>query len=55
MAKQKPATKETTGNPASSREVDARIAALGDWRGETLARIRTHIKQAVPDVVEAVK
>ena len=34
------------------RLIDARIEALGDWRGETLARIRAVIKQAVPDVVE---
>ena len=35
--------------------IDARIAALGDWRGETLARIRALIKEADPDVVESVK
>jgi hypothetical protein len=35
-----------------SRLIDERIAALGDWRGETLARLRALIKQAVPDVVE---
>ena len=28
--------------------IDQRIAELGDWRGETLARIRALIKQAVP-------
>lgn len=32
--------------------IDARIAELGDWRGETLAHIRQLIKGAVPDVVE---
>jgi hypothetical protein len=32
--------------------IDARIAELGDWRGETLARIRALIKQADPNVVE---
>lgn len=32
--------------------IDARIAELGDWRGETLARIRQLIKQADPEVVE---
>jgi hypothetical protein len=32
--------------------IDGRIAELGDWRGETLARIRGIIKQADPDVVE---
>ncbi len=35
-----------------SQLIDARIQELGDWRGETLARIRKLIKQAVPDVVE---
>jgi len=35
-----------------SKLIDARIKELGDWRGETLARIRSLIKQAVPDVVE---
>lgn len=32
--------------------IDARIAELGDWRGETLARVRALIKQADPEVVE---
>src|SRR5262245_16831899 len=32
--------------------IDARIAELGDWRGEMLARLRAVIKQADPDVVE---
>jgi len=32
--------------------IDARIAELGDWRGEMLAHIRALIKQAVPDVTE---
>jgi hypothetical protein len=35
-----------------SRLIDARIAELGDWRGETLARVRAIIKEACPDVVE---
>ena len=38
--------------PDASQLIDARIAELGDWRGETLARIRALIRQAVPDVVE---
>ena len=38
------------GSP--SKLIDARIEELGDWRGEMLARIRTLIKQADPDVVE---
>src|SRR5712671_24902 len=32
--------------------IDARIKELGDWRGDTLARIRKLIKDADPDVVE---
>jgi hypothetical protein len=35
-----------------SQLIDARIKELGDWRGETLARIRTLIKEADPEVVE---
>jgi hypothetical protein len=35
-----------------SQLIDARIKELGDWRGETLARVRAIIKQADPDVVE---
>jgi hypothetical protein len=32
--------------------IDQRIEELGDWRGETLARVRAVIKRAVPDVTE---
>ena len=35
--------------------IDARIAGLGDWRGEALARMRQLIREADPAVVEAVK
>ncbi len=35
--------------------VDAKIAALGDWRGETLARLRAVIRAADPDAIEGVK
>jgi hypothetical protein len=35
-----------------SQLIDAKIKELGDWRGETLARLRALIKQADPDVVE---
>ena len=35
-----------------SELIDARIAELGDWRGETLARVRALIKEADPEVVE---
>ena len=40
-------------NDASPSElIDQRIEELGDWRGETLARLRALIKEAEPDVVE---
>ena len=44
-------TAATDDKPAS-KLIDDRIAGLGDWRGETLARMRKLIHQAVPDVVE---
>ncbi len=40
------------GGESPSRLIDARIEELGDWRGEMLARVRTLIKQADPEVVE---
>ena len=40
-----------TGNPAS-RLIDQRIRDLGGWRGETLARVRTLILEADPEVTE---
>ncbi|MGO4408983.1 MULTISPECIES: DUF1801 domain-containing protein [unclassified Brevundimonas] len=42
-----------TENPSAL--IDARIASLADWRGETLARVRALIHQALPDVVETWK
>jgi hypothetical protein len=44
-----------TGEAAPSQLIDARIKELGDWRGETLARVRALIKQADPEVVETWK
>jgi hypothetical protein len=35
-----------------SEQIDAKIKALDDWRGQTLARVRALIKQADPEVVE---
>ncbi len=35
-----------------SQLIDARIEELGDWRGQTLSRLRTLVKEADPDVVE---
>jgi hypothetical protein len=39
-------------DPDPSQLIDARIEELGDWRGETLARVRTLIRVADPEVVE---
>src|SRR5262245_49916295 len=38
--------------PSASELISERITDLGDWRGETLSRMRTLIKQADPDIVE---
>jgi len=43
---------ESGSGKSPSQLIDERIAALGDWRGETLARLRALIRQAEPDVVE---
>jgi hypothetical protein len=40
------------GGDSPSQLIDARIEELGDWRGETLARVRALVKQADPEVVE---
>src|SRR3954470_8276133 len=53
MAQSHPSGKHQTMKKASpSRLIDARIKELGDWRGDTLARVRVLIKQADPEVVE---
>jgi hypothetical protein len=44
--------KADAGGRSPSELIDGRIAELGDWRGETLARVRALIKEAIPDVVE---
>ncbi|MCC7267361.1 MAG: DUF1801 domain-containing protein [Caulobacteraceae bacterium] len=44
-----------TTTETASELIDAKIARLGDWRGEALARIRKLIQEADPEVVEAVK
>jgi hypothetical protein len=50
--KSKSGSKEGKGGDSPSRLIDARIKELGDWRGETLARVRSLIKQADPEVAE---
>ena len=50
MKKRKNDTSQKGESP--SRLIDARIKELGDWRGETLSRIRSLIKQADPGVAE---
>ena len=45
--------KSPTSSPSdAARRIDARIKELGDWRGETLGRVRALIKQADPEVLE---
>ena len=53
--KRKSASKEGKGGDSPSQLIDARIAALSDWRGETLARVRSLIREADPEMVEEVK
>ena len=55
MKKSTPPRRTRKGETSPSQLIDARIAALSDWRGETLARVRTLIKEADPEVVEEVK
>ena len=50
--KRKDGSTEGKGGDSPSQLIDARIEELGDWRGETLARVRSLVKQADPEVVE---
>jgi hypothetical protein len=52
MKKRKGGSKEDKGGDSPSQLINARIGELSDWRGETLARVRSLIKQADPEVVE---
>jgi hypothetical protein len=55
MARQQGAdsmNKNPTQGATPSKKIDARIKELDDWRGKTLSRLRTVIKQADPAVVE---
>ena len=52
MKKTKSDSKEQEGGASPSQLIDARIEELGDWRGETLARVRALIRLADPEIVE---
>ena len=52
MTKTKSVSKDAKAGDSPSRRIDGRIKELGDWRGDTLARVRCLIKEACPDVVE---
>jgi len=43
---------DATDSPSSSQLITGKIASLGDWRGQTLARLRDLIHEADPDVAE---
>jgi hypothetical protein len=45
-------SEDAGGGDSPSQLIDARIAELGDWRGETLARVRALIRRTDPGVVE---
>src|SRR5438093_11289907 len=48
----KPGASQGRSGQSASDFISKRIAELGDWRGETLSRMRKLIKEAAPDVVE---
>ena len=52
MKTSKSAATKAKASTSPARLIDGRIKELGDWRGETLARVRSVIKEACPDVVE---
>lgn len=51
-AAKKRSPRQASGDASPTQLIDARIRELGDWRGETLGRIRTLIREADPEVVE---
>lgn len=55
MKKSKTVSKDGTADLSPPVLIDGKIAELADWRGETLARIRSLIKEADPGVVETWK
>ncbi|PFH12450.1 hypothetical protein BCF11_4934 [Collimonas sp. PA-H2] len=48
-------TSDTSQDLPASDLISKKIAGLGDWRGETLGRMRKLIKEADPDVIEEMK
>jgi hypothetical protein len=50
--KSKSVSQKSASQKSASQLIDARIKELGDWRGETLRRLRALIKEADPHVVE---
>src|SRR5438128_11343008 len=52
MAHSEGGSRKEAAAKSAARLIDARIKELGDWRGEMLARIRSLIKQADPEVLE---
>lgn len=53
--KASPGVETKRGTMAASRLIDERIRSLGDWRADTLAKVRHLIHQADPDIVEECK
>ena len=49
---QKTKAPDAAGSKSPSQLIDERIAELGDWRGEMLARVRKLIKDADPNITE---
>ena len=52
MKKSPPRTADKATDGAAAAHIDARIAELGDWRGEVLSRIRALVHEAIPGVTE---
>jgi hypothetical protein len=50
-----PPRQKAADDASASELIDAKIAAVADWRGETLASIRKLIQEADPEVIEEVK
>ena len=55
MKKTKDDSRVGESGESPAQLIDAKIAALGDWRGGTLARVRALVREADPEVVEEVK